>query len=356
MSDAHTSGSAEGISRPAIPGAAHSGRVDWVDIAKGFCIIMVVMMHSTLGVEKAAGTEGWMHSLVAFATPFRMPDFFLIAGLFLSRRIDKPWPGYLDSKVLHFAYFYILWMVIQIVMKTGLGGGDLAQIPADIAYALIQPFGTLWFIYLLPVFFVVTKLLRRVNPILILAIGAALQIAPIHTGSMIVDEFAGRFVFFYAGYALAPRIFAFASSVRDNPQIALGGLILWALLNGWAVFNGYADLPVVSLALAALGAMAVVSGSALLAGTPAARPLRYCGANSIVIYLAFFLPMAVTRIVLLKLGIIPDIGTISAIVTVAAVIGPLIMVWIVRGTWFSFLFERPNWARLQPRRDLAPAE
>jgi uncharacterized membrane protein YcfT len=26
------------------------GRVDWVDYAKGFCIVFVVMMHSTLGV------------------------------------------------------------------------------------------------------------------------------------------------------------------------------------------------------------------------------------------------------------------------------------------------------------------
>ena len=30
-------------------------RVDWVDYAKGICIILVVMMHSTLGVEKATG-------------------------------------------------------------------------------------------------------------------------------------------------------------------------------------------------------------------------------------------------------------------------------------------------------------
>ena len=32
-----------------------ASRIDWVDVAKGFCIVMVVMMHSTLGVEKAAG-------------------------------------------------------------------------------------------------------------------------------------------------------------------------------------------------------------------------------------------------------------------------------------------------------------
>ena len=59
------------------------GRVPWVDYAKGLCIVFVVMMHSTLGVEDAAGREGWLHPLVAFAKPFRMPDFFLISGLFL---------------------------------------------------------------------------------------------------------------------------------------------------------------------------------------------------------------------------------------------------------------------------------
>lgn len=38
--------------------APQAGRVDWVDYAKGFCIVMVVMMHSTLGVEAIAGCEG----------------------------------------------------------------------------------------------------------------------------------------------------------------------------------------------------------------------------------------------------------------------------------------------------------
>ena len=44
-----------------------AARIDWVDYAKGFCIVMVVMMHSTLGVEAATGQESWMHALVAFA-------------------------------------------------------------------------------------------------------------------------------------------------------------------------------------------------------------------------------------------------------------------------------------------------
>jgi uncharacterized membrane protein YcfT len=82
------------------PSATQAQRVDWADYAKGFCIIMVVMMHSTLGVEEAAGREGFMHALVAFAKPFRMPDFFMISGLFLSRVIDRDWRTYLDRKVV----------------------------------------------------------------------------------------------------------------------------------------------------------------------------------------------------------------------------------------------------------------
>ena len=37
--------------------ASESARVPWVDTAKGICIIMVVMVHATLGVEVYAGIE-----------------------------------------------------------------------------------------------------------------------------------------------------------------------------------------------------------------------------------------------------------------------------------------------------------
>ena len=108
---------AQRVPRPDALGASAPGRIDWVDYAKGICIVMVVMMHSVLGVEKAADQTGFMHALVAFAKPFRMPDFFLISGLFLSVVIDRDWRTYLDRKVVHFAYFYLLWVTIQFGFK-----------------------------------------------------------------------------------------------------------------------------------------------------------------------------------------------------------------------------------------------
>ena len=120
---------------------------------------MVVMMHSTLGVEKAAGARAGCTPSVAFAKPFRMPDFFMISGLFLARVIDRDWRDYLDKKVVHFGYFYVLWLTIQFVFKAPVFAADGGWRGAGQSYlvSFIDPFGTIWFIYLLPIFFVVVK-------------------------------------------------------------------------------------------------------------------------------------------------------------------------------------------------------
>jgi uncharacterized membrane protein YcfT len=174
----------------------------------------------------------------------------------------------------------------------------------------------------------------------------------------VIDEFAHRFVYFYSGYIFAAHIFGLAARVQHKPMPALGALAVWAVINGALVLGGYADRPFVSLALGFAGAGAVVVVAALMARSDVFQPLRYCGQNSIVIYLAFFLPMAATRIALLKTGVITDLGTIALLVTAAGVAGALAWYWAVRDTRLRFLFERPDWARLRPARIAAmqPAE
>src|ERR1700727_2956729 len=185
-------------------------RVDWVDYAKGICIVMVVMMHSVLGVELAAGQTGFMHLVVMFAKPFRMPDFFLISGLFISVVIHRDWRVYLDRKVVHFAYFSLLWVTIQFGFKAPAFAAESGWAHVGLLYleSFIEPFGTLWFIYLLPVFFVVTKATRRVPPLLIWVMAAVLEMTHLASGWTVIDEFAARFVYFYSGYWFAAYVFA----------------------------------------------------------------------------------------------------------------------------------------------------
>ena len=191
-----------------------STRIDWVDYAKGICIVMVVMMHSVLGVEKAAGDTGFMHAFVVFAQPFRMPDFFLISGLFLAVVIDRDWRTYLDRKVVHFAYFYVLWMTIQFGFKAPGFAAEQGWRHVGLLYleSFIEPFGTLWFIYLLPMFFVVTKLSRGIPAVAVWVVAAALEMAHVATGWTVIDEFCARFVYFYSGYLFAAYVFALCGS------------------------------------------------------------------------------------------------------------------------------------------------
>src|SRR5712671_4126270 len=233
--------------------SAHSApmRINWVDYAKGICIVMVVMMHSVLGVELAAGQTGFMHGLVAFAKPFRMPDFFLISGLFLSVVIDRDWRTFLDRKVVHFAYFYVLWVTIQFGFKAPSFAAESSWAHVGYLYleSFIEPFGTLWFIYLLPVFFVVTKATRKMPPLLIWTVAALLEMAHIATGWTMIDEFAARFVYFYSGYWLAAHVFTLSDRARSHPALALVALGFWALVNAGLVTSGFSEWPLISLAL-----------------------------------------------------------------------------------------------------------
>jgi uncharacterized membrane protein YcfT len=293
-----------------------------------------------------------MHIFVAFAKPFRMPDFFLISGLFLSVVIGRDWSPFLDRKVMHFAYFYLLWVTIQFGFKAPSFAAETSWAHAGFLYleSFIEPFGTLWFIYLLPVFFVVTKATRKTPPLLIWAIAALLEMAHVGTGWTVIDEFCARFVYFYSGYWFASQVFALSDRARAQPSLALAGLAAWALINGSLVVSGFSEWPLISLMLGLSGACAVVTVGTLLARAHWLDFLRFCGEHSIVIYLAFFLPMAATRTLLLRLGVIPDVGTISLIVTVTGVAGALALWQIALAIGANFLFERPKAFWIAPKK------
>ncbi len=328
-------------------------RVGWVDIAKGVCILLVVLMHATLGVEKATGEATALNGFIEWAKPFRMPDFFLISGLFLAARINRPWPSYLDTKVVHFAYFYVLWLTIQFAVKSP---GMIAETGAAATVgtyllALVQPWGTLWFIYLLAVFFVTAKLLAPVPKLAVWSAATILYMAMPHTGILAIDEFASRFVFFYTGYAAASYVFQYASWIEERaPALIALTLVVWSVLNLIAVESGWAFVTGIDLAVSYIGVAAVIAFSVLAGSSLAGRVLGYCGHHSIAIYLAFPLFMGPARIVALKLGDTLPGWSVALASASAGVLGALLLAHIVSGTRLAFLFERPAQVRLDAVR------
>ena len=237
-----------------------------------------------------------------------------------------------------------------------------------LAEGLVEPYSTLWFIYALAIVSLVTKLVRPVQSSVVLAAAAAIHIMPVPTGSFFVKALCENWFFFLAGYLFAPLIFDVADWARTHRARAVALLAAWAIVNGALALTELstaestitlAALPIASLAVGCAGAGAIVILAAVLSTMRLGTVMRYVGARSIVIYLTFFLPMAATRVALTRTGLIDNIGLVSAIVTVTAVTVPLVVGWLVQGTWLAFLYSRPAWARLKPTADpmrLTPAE
>jgi len=363
-------------------------RLDWVDAAKGLSIILVVMMHSAYGVGEDLNNTGILHYIIGWATPFRMPEFFLISGLFLGQVIARPWRLYSDRRIVHYLYFYALWVVLQVVFKVGLGTGDVGSVVGQIAWAMVEPYGVLWFIYMLAVYSLVTKLffMLKVPHWVGLAIGAGLMIAPIQTGFGVIDHFATYFVYFYAGYAFAPMVFRIVESAQQNWLYATFVLASFAVIQWFLVFEGsgpaggavlhprgidmgYASFPPLHLLLGFVGSLAVCIAGGLLVKLPWMGWLRWLGEHSIVVYLSFSIPMAASRTIILKTGVLTDTSTVSVLVMTIALLSPLVLYWMIQKTgWGKFLFERPDWAHLpgtpgsrgyvqpEPKQSAVPAE
>jgi hypothetical protein len=187
-----------------------------------------------------------------------------------------------------------------------------------------------------------TKLMRGLPWWLVWCVAALAQIAQVKTGWLVIDETFGRFVYFYTGYALAPYVFGFAGRVITRQREALLLLLAWAVFEATMVYFGLSALPGIGLGLAFIGALAVVALSALLSTR------NWALQNSIIVYLAFFLPMAATRPLLLHFASGLDLGVICLIVTAVAVIVPLAFYEAVKTTPLKFLFRRLAWARVKP--------
>src|SRR5690606_4114655 len=240
--------------------------------------------------------------------------------------------------------------ILLLFTETSLMVSDPAGFVSLFGVALVDPINSLWFVHMLMIFYVVTRAVRKFPVLLVFVVAVGLQtlfrMDVLTTEWNTVNRFLDRYVYFFAGYAFSQWIFAFASRVRERPGVALGGIAVWALCNGWFTYHDIDEYAGVSLVRGFLGAAAVVSFGGLLAQRKWAGWLRYTGANSIVVYLSYFLPMKVMLKLLSGSGVVSDVGLASAIVTVTAVVLPLLFHRAIRDTSLRFLYVRPDAFRL----------
>lgn len=339
------------------PMHADTGRAAWADFAKGLTIILVVMMHSTLGVELALGKSQVMGDIVAFARSFRMPLFFAISGLFAAAALNRSWLKFADAKLVHFAYFYVLWSVLQIGVRLALAGHGQHDVSwYQFALIPVSPFGTIWFIYILPLFFLTARFCRALPPFLVFGAALVMSLLQTQSGWIVADSYTKYLVFFLGGLYAGPWIKTLAAWAKNRVLGVVGLCLAFVAANLQVMAWGQVEHPAFALVMGFLGAVTIICLSALVGASRAFAPVRYCGQNSLAIYVAFTFPMVAARILGSKTGLITDPDLLSVFVLTTAVAGALAMAWTARRVGITFLFDRPALFQLDtPRGSKNPA-
>ncbi|MDA1358372.1 acyltransferase family protein [Glycomyces luteolus] len=280
-------------------------RAGWADLAKGICIILVILWHV---ITKHAHFVDWgpaqgLASLWAVSSaqllPLRMPLFFLISGVFAAGAVfSADWSRTRRRMALLFS-LYALWLTIQTFALWAIAPDfDTARAHNVLEYLAeltISP-TNLWYLLALGWYLAIARATRNAPAPLVL--GAAFAAAAV-AGTGILPDGLGNLwqviqnlVFFLVGVRLRDLVTRVAGSVGVWKALAAGAAFAVGL---GAV--GYLD------ARAWFGVWTLLCLAAVYAGLSwcvlfdrwlprASSPLLRIGRNTLPIYVLHMLPLA----------------------------------------------------------------
>ncbi|WP_247674739.1 acyltransferase [Micromonospora sp. C51] len=287
------------VGRPA-PGAAGTGsaspgtRLAWADVAKGGCILLVLLWHvivkDYLQIDwrldvPVLGAWGTFGELLL---PMRMPLFFTISGMFAATAVQRPWRPVARPRAARFLYLYGVWLMIHtavLALAPDFPTDRASDLGGLLAQLTVTP-SNLWYLYALALYFVVAKALRRFHPaVLLVAAGTLSAVA----AAGLVDTPGNRggvyqnLVFFLAGLYLRGYVLRFAEAVTGRRLLLAGAAYAVALAAVAA--TGTARLPGVAPLVSVLAVLFGVAVAVRLARRPAmGEPLAALGRQTLPIY------------------------------------------------------------------------
>ncbi|WP_327011193.1 acyltransferase family protein [Dactylosporangium sp. NBC_01737] len=331
-------------------------REPWADVAKGACIMLVVLWHvitkNFLQVDwhLPVPLPGAWGLLGEQLLPLRMPLFFAISGMFAVGAVGRSWRVIGRSKVAKFGYLYAVWLLIHTLVLALVPDFDTARAagPLQLLEQLTITPSNLWYLLALAVYFTVAKAARRLPATLVLGVALALSVV---VAAGLLDTPGNRgglyqnLVFFLAGVRLRPAVEGLAHAASWRRLALLGGgyalgLVVLRLLPGTG--------PLVSVVAVAFG----VTAAALAArSATVARVLGDIGRRTLPIYVLHMPVLAICHAVLIG----PMDRADPPMQLLLAVAEPVLLTVMV--TWFCLALERSLPAALVdlPSRTRRPA-
>jgi len=309
-----------------------STRVGWPDVAKGVCIILVVLWHvvtkHAVGMSGAGAVTDVWATVNAQLLPLRMPLFFLISGMFAGRAVLAADGSSWRRRAGRLLGVYVIWVLIQTAVLALTPDFDTARATTGwelLAQLTVSP-TNLWYLLALAAYLAVARLTRDVPTAVVLPV--AFAVSAVAAAGVIPDlgnlwQVAQNLFFFLAGLRLREGVERFAAASRPLRLMALGALYvaLAAVVGVLGMRQWPGVWPVLAIVAVALGVTACVLVDRHARAV--ARPLRWIGRRTLPIYVLHMIPLAFIDAGLRATGwrAHPVIEAVGPVVLTAAVVG-----------------------------------
>ncbi|MFD5868930.1 acyltransferase family protein [Corynebacterium sp. NPDC060344] len=356
--------------------AAGRPRVDWVDSAKGLCILLVVLGHAITELANHGYSTGIWEDVNFMLGPIRMPLFFLLSGLFAAKALSESWHRLANRRIWVMVWLYVLWVPLRDVIlallphshvtESGftaapriLDSANWGSLLYNSLHALVEPTSYLWFLWALALFAILSKATRHVPPVAQIAAAAAVNVfEPFASVSWSWDFVSKMYVFYLLGIYGAPIIFRMVA--RRPIWFLVASVSAYAVVATWIVVNfpsfNAGNQGVVRLFLSTAGVFAAVNIMAMLQGTVLVAPFEKIGRRTLPVFLMHIPMLSILAITadqfLSEDPGIPFQPVIAAVAAAAMCLGAYRLILRSGGGW---LFKRPEWVVGLTTPTVAPA-
>lgn len=341
--------------------ALKKSRLHWVDYLKGIAIILVVYRHSLLGIERSgAYVPQYLVNANMIFYSFRMPLFFILSGIFVSRSLAKKTvQQFIASKFETLIYPYFIWVFIQVSLQIILSGYTNSERSLiDYTYIFYQSRNLDQFWYLPALFnatavYVLIKRFVTQKWWILLAIGMGFYFLSSHLQQIsMISDWMEFFIFF----ALGDTISTFFFQERVQQFFKNYSTLLLALPVFVFVQIYYLNHPVIQdltyplsqlqfLAIALTGCFTMLAFSFRLQCWNVFSWLRVLGYHSLFIYVMHVMVAALIRTILAHVFGLHNVPVTLVLCIIGGSVIPVIIynLFILNNIgWFLFTFKKPK--------------
>lgn len=328
-------------------------RLVWPDLAKGVCILLVVLHHVIVkdytflvGAAFDPVEDAW-RGLTYTLKPVRMPLFFAISGFFAASAVSRSWRSSW-RRIVSGYYLYVIWLGVYVgvySLEREIPANRVDGV-ADLVGELVWAASSMWFLYALAVYFVMAKALRGLPPALVVLAAAALAMSVSFLGIEENNRFSVlvHLVFFLAG-AYYPQALRRIADLRLR-RPALWGLALLYAAAAVVVFHSGLPWSLTAFGASLIGIPLGILLAVRCAGTRIGKGLAWVGQRTLQVYVLHLAVLVVLVQLPLALGETGSLGLVAALgyplaMTALVVVACFALHQVLVRLGFGWLFALP---------------